>query len=289
MQNPYAPLDQTGVVINDLDIGVVVNTIREQGYAVVENFLTKDAIAGMRRAFNTEVPITEMRAIGTETGRTWRAHNLLAKTRAADDVFLDPRLRGIVDGIIGRYNQINVTTLFNTLPGESKQFLHQDDGLWPIPRPHPPLLCNALFAFDDFTQENGATHLVPFSHTWSHPVDESVESIQIEMRSGSVVFWEGGMWHAGGANVTAHQERMGLFISHQVSYLRPQEMQLLSIPPEVVRDMPHKLQRLVGYHTFGLGVDGRDPLDVLADGIVVNPEARPADHWRQSYGLNDEN
>ena len=289
MQNPYAPLDQTGVVINDLDIGVVVNTIREQGYAVVENFLTKDAIAGMRHAFNTEVPITEMRAIGTETGRTWRAHNLLAKTRAADDVFLDPRLRGIVNGIIGRYNQINVTTLFNTLPGESKQFLHQDDGLWPIPRPHPPFLCNALFAFDDFTQENGATHLVPFSHTWSQPVDQSVESIQIEMRSGSVVFWEGGMWHAGGANVTTDQERMGLFISHQVSYLRPQEMQLLAIPPEVVRDMPHKLQRLVGYHTFGLGVDGRDPLDVLADGIVVNPEARPAGHWRQSYGLNDEN
>ena len=117
---------------------MVVNTIREQGYAVVENFLTKDAIAGMRRAFNSEVPITEMRAIGTETGRTWRAHNLLAKTRAADAVFLDPRLRGIVEGVIGRYNQINVTTLFNTLPGETKQFLHQDDGLWPIPRPHPP-------------------------------------------------------------------------------------------------------------------------------------------------------
>ena len=289
MQNPYAPLDQTGVVINDLDIGVVVNTIREQGYAVVENFLPKDAITGMRRAFNSEVPITEMRAIGTETGRTWRAHNLLAKTRAADDVFLDPRLRGIVEGVIGRYNQINVTTLFNTLPGETKQFLHQDDGLWPIPRPHPPFLCNALFAFDDFTQENGATHLVPFSHTWSQPVDQSVESIQIEMRSGSVVFWEGGMWHAGGANVTTDQERMGLFISHQVSYLRPQEMQLLAIPPEVACRLPHKLQRLIGYHTFGLGVDGRDPLDVLADGIVVNPEARPADHWRHSYGLKDEN
>ena len=289
MQNPYAPLDQTGVVINDLDIGVVVNTIREQGYAVVENFLTKDAIAAMRRAFNSEVPITEMRAIGTETGRTWRAHNLLAKTRAADAVFLDPRLRGIVEGVIGRYNQINVTTLFNTLPGETKQFLHQDDGLWPIPRPHPPFLCNALFAFDDFTQENGATHLVPFSHTWSQPVDQSVESIQIEMRSGSVAFWEGGMWHAGGANVTTDQERMGLFISHQVSYLRPQEMQLLAIPPEVALHLPHKLQRLIGYHTFGLGVDGRDPLDVLADGIVVNPEARPADHWRHSYGLNDEN
>ena len=287
MQNPYAPLEQTGLVIDDLDIGAVVGTIREQGYAVVENFLREDTIAKIRAAFNKEVPITEMRAIGTKTGRTWRAHNLLAKTRAADSVFLDPRLRAIVDGVIGRYNQINVTTLFNTLPGETKQFLHQDDGLWPIPRPHPPFLCNALFAFDDFTRDNGATHLVPFSHTWTKPVDQSVESIQIEMQSGSVVLWEGGVWHAGGANITEDQERMGLFISHQVSYLRPQEIQLLSVPADVVRTMPQKLQRLVGYHTFGLGVDGRDPIDVLADGVVVNPEARTAKYWRQSYGMSD--
>ena len=287
MQNPYAPLGQTGLVIDDLDIGAVVGTIREQGYAVVENFLREDTTAKIRAAFNNDVPITEMRAIGTKTGRTWRAHNLLAKTRAADSVFLDPRLRAIVDGVIGRYNQINVTTLFNTLPGETKQFLHQDDGLWPIPRPHPPFLCNALFAFDDFTRDNGATHLVPFSHTWTKPVDQSVESIQIEMQSGSVVLWEGGVWHAGGANITEDQERMGLFISHQVSYLRPQEIQLLSVPADVVRTMPQKLQRLVGYHTFGLGVDGRDPIDVLADGVVVNPEARTAKYWRQSYGMSD--
>ena len=287
MQNPYAPLEQTGLVIDDLDIGAAVGTIREQGYAVVENFLREDTIAKIRAAFNNDVPITEMRAIGTKTGRTWRAHNLLAKTRAADSVFLDPRLRAIVDGVIGRYNQINVTTLFNTLPGETKQLLHQDDGLWPIPRPHPPFLCNALFAFDDFTRDNGATHLVPFSHTWTKPVDQSVESIQIEMQSGSVVLWEGGVWHAGGANITEDQERMGLFISHQVSYLRPQEIQLLSVPADVVRTMPQKLQRLVGYHTFGLGVDGRDPIDVLADGVVVNPEARTAKYWRQSYGMSD--
>lgn len=283
MQNPYTPPDQTDLVIEDLNIGEVVDSIREQGYAVVTDFLSQPAIATIRSAFNTEVPITEMRAIGTETGRTWRAHNLLAKTRAADAVFLDPRLRAVVEGVIGKYNQINVTTLFNTLPGETKQLLHQDDGLWPIPRPHPPFLCNALIAFDDFTKDNGATHLVPYSHKWTHPVDQATESIQIEMQSGSVVFWEGGMWHAGGANVTANQERMGLFISHQVSYLRPQEIQLLAIPPEVVRSMPHKLQRLVGYHTFGIGVDGRDPIDVLGDGVVVHPDARPAHHWRRRY------
>jgi hypothetical protein len=281
MQNPYDPVDQTSVIIDGLDIGAVVGKIRKQGFALVEDFLTQQAVATIRSAFNSDVPITEMRAIGTETGRTWRAHNLLAKTRVADGVFLDPRLRAIVDGVIGRYNQINITTLFNTLPGETKQFLHQDDGLWPIPRPHPSFLCNALIAFDDFTKDNGATLLVPYSHSWTRAVDQSVVPIQIEMKSGSMVLWEGGMWHGGGANVTRDQERMGFFISHQVSYLRPQEIQLLAIPPEVVRQMPRKLRRLLGYHPFGIGVDGRDPLDVLEDGIVVNPDAHPAEYWRQ--------
>ena len=282
MKNPYDPIDQTGMVIDGLDIGKVVSEIQKKGYCIVENFLASRQVEQIKTNFNEAVPITEMRAIGTETGRTWRAHNLLGKTRAADEVFLDPRLRAVVDGVIGKYNQINVTTLFNTLPGETKQFLHQDDGLWPIPRPHPAFLCNALFAFDDFTKSNGGTHLVPYSHRWAKPVDQSIDTIQVEMSSGSVVFWEGGMWHAGGANTTEKVERMGFFISHQVSYLRPQEMQLLSIPQETVRAMPKKLQRLIGYHSFGLGVDGRDPIDVLQDGIVINPEAKLANEWREA-------
>ena len=278
--NPYEPVDQSGVVIDGLDIGVVVDDIRARGYTVVESFLQPDDVETIRAAFNTEVPITEMRAIGTATGRTWRAHNLLAKTRTTDFVFLDPRLRAIVDGVIGKYSQVNITTLFNTLPGETRQDLHQDDGLWPVPRPHPAFLCNAVFAFDDFTTDNGATHVVPFSHSWTRAVDQSEASVQVELTSGSVLFWEGGLWHGGGANTTPDQERMGFFISHQVSYLRPSEPQLVAIPPDVVRKMPRKLQRLVGYYPFGNGVDGRDPLDVLHDGIVVHPDARLADHWR---------
>ena len=91
--------------------------------------------------------------------------------------------------------------------------------------------------------------------------------------------WEGGMWHGGGAN-TSDRERMGFFMSHQVTYLRPQENQLLSVPRDIARKMPHKLQRLLGYHPFGVGVDGRDPIDVLKDGNVINPDARLADEWR---------
>ncbi len=55
----------------------------------------------------------------------------------------------------------------------------------------------------------------------------------------------------------------------------------MAIPREVVKEMPRKLQRLVGYYPFGNGVDGRDPLDVLHDGIVIHPDTHNADYWRR--------
>ena len=76
MKNPYDPVDQTGMVIDGLDIGKVVNEIQEKGYCVVEKFLARKQVEQIKTSFNESVPITEMRAIGTETGRTWRAHNL---------------------------------------------------------------------------------------------------------------------------------------------------------------------------------------------------------------------
>ena len=91
--NPYEPVDQTDLVVDGLSVGPVVDNIREQVYSVVENFLDPQLLESIRDAFNSEVPITEMRAIGTQTGKTWRAHNLLAKTRAADSVFLEHDVR----------------------------------------------------------------------------------------------------------------------------------------------------------------------------------------------------
>ena len=288
MADPYAAsflpdTDSTEtVVIQGLNITERLHEIREQGYTVVPEFISQEEVARIRHSFDTEVPITQMAAIGTKTGKTLRAHNLLAKTRAVDYLFLDKRLRALVEGILGPRTQVNVTTLFNLLPGETRQFLHQDDGLWPIARPHPSFVCNALIAMDDFDIENGATHIVPYSHRWyDRRVDQEVETLQVEMKSGTMLMWEGGLWHGGGANVSKDRERLGFFMSHNVAYLRPQEIQLVSVPREVVLKMPEQLQRLLGYHRFGLGVDGRDPIEVLRDGNYFNETARTV-WWRDS-------
>ena len=274
-------------VIAGLNITERIAQIEDQGFTLIEDFINQEQVNKIRHAFKTEVYITEMRAIGTQTGKTWRAHNLLAKTRAVDFLFLDNRVRALVEGMLGPRTQVNVTTLFNLLPGETRQYLHQDDGLWPIPRPHPHFVCNALIALDDFDIENGATHIVPYSHRWYDRFpDQSIDTLQVEMKTGTMLMWEGGLWHGGGANVSKDRERLGFFMSHQVAYLRPQEIQLVSVPRSEVLKMPKKLQRLLGYHRFGLGVDGRDPIDVIKDGVYVNEAAKLADAWYADY-LNE--
>ncbi|MCY4093783.1 MAG: hypothetical protein OXG05_01505 [Gammaproteobacteria bacterium] len=83
-------------IIEGLNITERIDQILDQGYTIVEDFISTEEVEKIRHAFLTEVHITEMRAIGTKTGKTWRAHNLLAKTRAVDYLFLDKRVRALV-------------------------------------------------------------------------------------------------------------------------------------------------------------------------------------------------
>ena len=93
-------------VVEGVNVTERVAEIEAQGYTIIPDFVQPNEIAQIRHAFDTEVRITEMRAIGTDTGKTLRAHNLLAKTRAVDYLFLDPRIRALIEGVLGPRVQI---------------------------------------------------------------------------------------------------------------------------------------------------------------------------------------
>ena len=72
-----------------------------------------------------------------------------------------------------------------------------------------------------------------------------------------------------------YERRRGMHVSYCVGWLRTEENQYLSAPPDVVRSMPRQSQELLGYAAHDalmsgggyLGVvDLRDPVDLLADG-----------------------
>ena len=60
--------------------------------------------------------------------------------------------------------QVGSTTAIEILPGEAAQVLHADDTCYPSHLLPFEAQISALWALDDFTEENGATRIVLGSH-----------------------------------------------------------------------------------------------------------------------------
>ncbi|MGB0996255.1 MAG: phytanoyl-CoA dioxygenase family protein, partial [Acidimicrobiales bacterium] len=127
--------------------------------------------------------------------------------------------------------------------------------------------CNTIWAGDDFTEENGATRIVIGSNQLEGGLRFTLEdSIPAEMTKGSVLFYSGSVYHGGGAN-DSDANRRAINITYNVSFLRQEENQYLSVPREQAATFPEPLQRLMGYQmgAYALGYidDLRDPINVL--------------------------
>ena len=121
--------------------------------------------------------------------------------------------------------------------------------MFPLPRPHMPMLCNCLLALDDMTVANGGTWLAPGSMCWEQGRRPEPEEVTfLEMPPGSVACWDGGLFHAGGGNTTLEDNRRILNLNFYRSWLRTQNNQFLQMPRELVLSLSPQLQRLLGYH-----------------------------------------
>jgi ectoine hydroxylase-related dioxygenase (phytanoyl-CoA dioxygenase family) len=264
-------------LVPEATVDDVAADLDERGYALVERLLTPDQVADHREALDGLLATTPTGRNSFEGFRTRRVYALYGKTRAFDDVALHPLLLGAAEHALGPHHQLSAPVALEIGPGETAQSLHRDEDVYPLPRPHPQVVINSMWALCDFTVANGATRLVPGSHRWDpdrRPNDGEV--VAADMPAGSMLVYLGGLWHGGGANTTA-EPRPGVLIEFVVSWLRPQETQLLAVPPEVARTLPQRLQELLGYNVFPpfLGyVDGRHPRRTLASQQPTGPSPR---------------
>lgn len=163
--------------------------------------------------------------------------------------------------------QLSVTQAIEIWPGQKAQEIHRDDSMYYTRHPGPPTLVQALFAGTRYTAENGGTLVIPGSHRWD---DERIprleETIPVEMSRGSALIYVGGLYHAGGSNITEHERRIAVAISYTLGYMRQEENQYLAVTPERARALPTRVRELMGYRMcspFCGWVDMRDPMEWL--------------------------
>lgn len=135
-------------------------------------------------------------------------------------------------------------------PGGPAGGLHADWPLGGVPQPWPswPFLIQTLWMLTDFTPENGATRIVPGSHLTGRSPDPAMKQpseIQAIGKKGSVLIWNGAVWHANGANTTADQHRMGANLGYIPWFLhRPPDAWPL-LRRELYDRFPERLRQLL--------------------------------------------
>jgi ectoine hydroxylase-related dioxygenase (phytanoyl-CoA dioxygenase family) len=198
---------------------------------------------------------------------TTRVYNLLAHGTTFEKIPVHPHVLPVVEAVLDPGLLISSLSSIAIGPGEREQPIHADDQMVPLARPHAPIICNTMWAVTDFTEENGATRLVPGSHRSDQPPNplEHYDTIAAEMRRGSVLVWVGSLWHGGGANQT-DARRVGIAMNYCAGFIRQQENQQLGLSPDLVKTFPRRLQELVGYSVYNglIGhIDKKHPARVV--------------------------
>ncbi len=257
----------------------VTAALKRDGAAIVESLVDADTIdrvvSELRPEFDRFGTTTQSDFNGYST---LRIDSVLAYSPTSADLIGNPLVLKIADAIL-LSNCINYRIGSNTgieiHLGETRQVLHRDDSIYPLRVPGVEWQFSALWALDEFTIENGATHLVPWSHRQIDlefvPAPE--ESVQAQMPRGSLLLYLGSVWHGGGANHSQHP-RMGLTNTYVLGWLRQEVNQYLDIPQDVVARYPEHIRRLIGYQMHGemLGYHSED----------TNPNPAWITDWQRS-------
>ncbi len=198
-------------------------------------------------------------------GRTRRISGLVASSKIAGEMVLDPHSTALCDQFLTPNSefgyQLHVTAALEVGPGARKQVLHrEDDSFTFFPQPRPNLILASMWAISDFTADNGATLLVPGSHLWPEErVAQPEEVVAAEMPAGAVLYWLGSTLHGAGANVS-EQWRYGIIFTYSLGWLRQEENQYLDVPPHIAKNLSPQLRDMIGYKMYRALGFSMDPI-----------------------------
>jgi len=264
------------------------------GVVIIDNVITPtmvDQILSELDTWLSSIPTAKGDWLGTKTRRL---HGLLRKSPTLCKNVANPCILPIVDRMLlpwcDKY-QLSSCSIPSIGPGESPQELHRDTLIYPISNPSERIHhLTTFWALSDFRDENGATRVVPGSHKWGDDyIPTQDETVAAEMDKGSVVMFQGAVFHGGGGNHTSHDWRTAIYMAYNLGWLKQEETHFLVNPPEIAREFPTRVQQLIGYqmHSPWLGwYDLQDPIRLI-DGYVEQSEAKEDDRPIRTDGRVD--
>ena len=234
----------------DAESSAIVSAVQQDGAVILDDVLSEGFIAALREETDPYMEHTSNGEDHFAGYKTTRTGGLLVRSAKCRELIEHESILAPCNEFLAPYCervQLHLTQIIRIRPGETAQTIHRDRWAWGKHLSHLEPQFNTIWAITDFTAENGATQVVPGSTQW--PDDQEIPPEQItqaEMKAGSVLVYSGSVFHGGGAN-TSDQDRIGINITYALGWLRQEENQYLSCPPELAKDLSPTLQGLAGY------------------------------------------
>ncbi len=228
----------------------ILAVINQDGAVVLRDLI---ASSDVDRVLDETRPYIDATRTGADefTGfKTTRTGALVARSPSCRELILNDSVLETARQFLKPYCariQLHLGQIIRLMPGQPAQAIHRDRWAWGTYLKDVEPQFNAIWAISDFTCENGATHVAPGSTRWPdvrRPKPDEVA--QAEMSRGSALLYTGSVLHGGGEN-RSDSDRIGMNLTYTLGWLRQEENQYLSCPPEIARDLPTEMQDLLGY------------------------------------------
>jgi ectoine hydroxylase-related dioxygenase (phytanoyl-CoA dioxygenase family) len=253
-------------VPSDTPIQEILAIVARDGGVIIKNFLTPDQID----RFNADVePAMEALRPGSthenefiaafHGSNTKRLTNLVTLSPTFRNEIIDHDLvHALSDAVFleesGTY-WMTTAQVIEIGPGNDAQVLHRDLENWypfvGLGKSGPEAIVNFLIAFTDFTEENGATRVIPGSNHWDDFEDRGrpEDTIPAVMEAGDALFFSGKTVHGGGANRTEHEYRRAVAFALNPGFLTGEEAYPFLVDMEVAKTLSPRVQRLLGFRS----------------------------------------
>lgn len=252
----------------------ILAVVARDGGVILRDFLTRDQIDRFNQ--DVEPAMEALRPGSTHENEIVQAFHGSNTKRLTNLVTLSPTFRNeIIDHDLvhdlcdatfleesGTY-WMTTAQVIEIGPGNDAQMLHRDLENWypfiGMGKDGPEVCLNFLIAFTDFTEENGATRVIPGSNHWDDFEDRGTpeQTVPAEMKAGDALFFSGKTAHGGGANRTDDEYRRAVAFAFNPGFLTGEEAYPFLVDRDVARTLSPRVQRILGFRSqYPIGSPG---------------------------------
>lgn len=190
-----------------------------------------------------------------------RVWNLLNKGDVFVDMVQHPKVIELVGKFLGSEFCLGSIAANRILPGGPGQEPHIDYPYWDMYKresfPHNinksfPMNCQVTVMLDDFSEQSGATAILPESQNLCRYPNEQDEkdffakAERITGKPGDVAVFFGMTWHCAMPNVSDH-DRTAILIQYLPKFIKPMEDQMRGVKKDVIDSASPILKQLLGF------------------------------------------